>query len=259
MDEFYVLRQPLKGEAVTDYYVTSPLSEIQINVSRCGHIRGSNVPLAPIQVELKLLGKYWGDIAFGDADYLLVTGHFKQLYFANHLTGLGDFFPVQMSRVIPKRRAQNVPEYFLASVHTSRAALDDLASERIKEDLVTCDECRRGRIRAISRIVLEKGSWSGEDIFHARGATTEILTSKRFEQFCIENQLRGFLLVPALQYSFDFYNGSGGGFKLTPDGRWESVPRVDYPADWPTPAWQFEKWPPRGESYWPDTVKDKRR
>ncbi|MBI4719476.1 MAG: hypothetical protein HY763_16900 [Planctomycetes bacterium] len=59
-------------------------------------------------------------------------------------------------------------------------------------------------MRRWKRIVLEPETWSGEDIFIARGCSA-IITSERFRDFVERHKLLNIVLVPAEEYDYDFY------------------------------------------------------
>jgi hypothetical protein len=56
----------------------------------------------------------------------------------------------------------------------------------------------------IGRVVLEADTWSGEDVFRARGDSAIIVTS-RFQHMASESGILGALFVPASEYHIDFY------------------------------------------------------
>jgi hypothetical protein len=67
-------------------------------------------------------------------------------------------------------------------------------------DKPSCPECRSGTLLAINGIVVEKGTWSGEDIFYARGLPGIIITTSRFREFFDAHGISGGILVPAEEY-----------------------------------------------------------
>jgi hypothetical protein len=91
------------------------------------------------------------------------------------------------------------------SIARSRAAIDQIASEFVHESPVSCNECRVGSIKRWARIVLEEGSWSGEDVFFARGLCGQIITSERFKEFFDRNRINNGIVISAAKYSHDFY------------------------------------------------------
>jgi hypothetical protein len=159
-------------------------------------------------VELTVWGSEYGDVAFGPSDELLVSERFADLYKSQGLSGLEGFHKVKIVKV--KRRGDSrlrdsPPKYFCVEVKRSRAAIDIAASGLVLEAPPTCDECRSGLVMRTVGVVLEKGTWSGEDIFIARGLGGTILASERFKAFFDKYHVNNGVLVDARKYSFDFY------------------------------------------------------
>jgi hypothetical protein len=166
--------------------------------------------LPPHRAELEALGQDFGDIAFGPGLEFLVSEQFKEPWCKTELVGLEGFFPVEIAKVKKhKKIGGSVPNYFCVSVVRSRAAIDVVASGLERNDgtgAEVCPECRLGPgVRRAQRIVLEPSTWSGEDIFIARGLPGTYIASERFKGFCERNQMKNAVLIPALEYSFDFY------------------------------------------------------
>ncbi len=207
---FYVLENPQTGEtdAVTDFlpadgFITgeAPMCEA------CGRTIGMLTWEPPFEVEMRFWGKHHGDIAFHMAKEILVSQRFKDLFLQTGLTGLHGFFPAEVIKVTPKRMAKGLPRYYVARVQRASAAIDAEASGVEREEGVICETCREGGLlKSIKRVVLEEGTWQGEDLFIARGLPGDIITSKRFKEFCSVNGFKNVLLMDALQYSFDFYS-----------------------------------------------------
>lgn len=207
---FFVLANPkaADGDAVTDFIpVESSQTGPAPKCSACGKFIGMMPLVPPIRLEVQLWGKRWGDIAFGSGDQLLVSVEFKQLVSSAGLTGFERFDDVEIVTVKkPRSVSAGPPNYELASIQRSRAALDDKASGSVREEPRTCDECREGGIfKRVSRVVLEPESWSGEDIFFARGLPGVVLTSERFKPLCEENNAANCRLIEAGQFSFNHY------------------------------------------------------
>jgi hypothetical protein len=60
-------------------------------------------------------------------------------------------------------------------------------------------------LRRWQRVILEPGSWTGEDIFHARGLPATYITSERFKEVCERYRIANAVLIPAEEYGYDFY------------------------------------------------------
>jgi hypothetical protein len=57
-----------------------------------------------------------------------------------------------------------------------------------------------GQLRRFERIIVEEGSWSGEDVFVARGLPGVILVTSRFEEMCRINGMKNANFVLAATY-----------------------------------------------------------
>jgi hypothetical protein len=115
--------------------------------------------LPPIQVELELRGRAFGDVAWGVGDQLLVSERFKNAFEAEGLTGFDAFTPVEIARVVFRRGriSQPTPRYFLVLRSHSRAAIDDEASDLVRRQGWECNECLGGDVVRCKRIVLKPG------------------------------------------------------------------------------------------------------
>jgi hypothetical protein len=172
--------------------------------------------LPPIRVELETWGNEFGDFAFGPGDELLVSDRVLKLYEKARLTGLIDVCRVELAKVksFSKLCQPTPPSYHCCRVSRSRAAVDDKGSELEREEPWTCKECRLSTILRAKRVLFEPDSWSGEDVFVARGLPGFVLVSEAFERLCRSNQISNCLLVPAQEFSFDFVpweKRTGGG------------------------------------------------
>jgi hypothetical protein len=59
----------------------------------------------------------------------------------------------------------------------------------------------------LRRLVLEPGTWSGEDVFVARGLEGTIITSERFKEFCDREAFTNCVLIEAAHFHFDHFPG----------------------------------------------------
>jgi hypothetical protein len=211
--QFYVLENPrIKDSAfATDFLKEEPV--IQGEPSRCelcGRFVGMIPWLAPHRAMIEPWGREYGDIVFGFGFGLLVSEKFKNAWLRSTLKGLEGFDPVEILKVRKhKKIATPPPRYFLVSVQRSRAAIDAAASGLERDEsteVEVCPECRKGGgVKRTRRVVLQRSTWSGEDIFIARGLPGTYIASERFKDFCERNQVKNAVLIPALEYSFDFY------------------------------------------------------
>lgn len=159
--------------------------------------------LPPFNVELETEGNEFGHIAFSGSAHLLVTKYFIGVYKAAQLSGLQGFDSVTIIKVVTKRKlsGDQAPLDFQVRPVLSGAAVDDNASSIIRDPPSPCSECRLGgTIRRFERIILEAGSWSGEDIFFARGLPGVPLVSARFEDVCKRQGIKNANFVQASKF-----------------------------------------------------------
>lgn len=217
--KFFVLHNPAatRRREVTEYICAKPcnLGEAP-ECAACRDVIGVLEWLPPYRAQLKLWGGTFGDVVFGTGFKLLVSERFRTLWGDANLTGLDGFEPVEVTRVTRfgqgKKSRRRPPPYYCVSVARGRAAIDDARSGLEREDETTCPTCRLGRegiIKRTRRIVLERSTWSGEDVFIPRGLPGTYLASERFKRFCDQHKFANVLLIPAAEYGFDFYPDEG--------------------------------------------------
>jgi hypothetical protein len=212
--KLYVLQNPKVGrtDAVTDFMpVEGSRMGDAPQCGVCGKYLGLRPLLPPIRVELEAWGSRWGDVAFGTGDEILISHKLSTLFAESALVGFERIDPVEVMNFRRRRPVVgDPPQYFLAAIMRSRARLDELASGLVRDELPTCEECRVGGIvKRVERIVLDANTWSGEDLFFARGLPGTILASERFKRLCDDNDLSNCRLVPAQEFSFDDYPHEG--------------------------------------------------
>ena len=218
---FFVLEHPKDpvDDALTDYLPADGTTRGDApHCPKCAAAVGSKRWLPPMRVELETWGKRFGELAFGTGNSVLVAERFKDAFQSSGLTGFFEFAPAEVVKLIARRGKVPKPmrNYFVAIPGRSRAVVDDRASGIDYDRPWTCDECRGGLIMRLRRLVLEPNTWSGEDVFIARGLPGTIITSERFKEFCDRNAFSNCLLIEAERYHFDFYpwlrgNGAAGG------------------------------------------------
>jgi hypothetical protein len=206
--QFYVLDSFKQG--VRDTYASYAKGYNQGDAPRCpkcGEFVGLLTWLPPFRVELELWGTEFGDFVFGIGNDFLVSQKFKELYRREGLTGLSGLEPVEVVRIKSRRRKRpDPPPYFRAVVTRSRTAIDLKASEFEWLEPPTCLECRVANIVRWKRLVIEEGTWTGEDIFAARGLADTIV-SERFKEVCESDAIKNAIFIPAESYAHDFYPG----------------------------------------------------
>lgn len=222
---FYVLTTPKVEEGVegvTDFLTVLPPKEVGVwpHCPACGKCSGLRIWQAPYVAEIEFWTAVPGDIAFGGGDELLVSERFRDGFLAEGLSGLEGFGgPVTIERIYRYGRARRrkgwagptPPDYYCARPVMGPAAIDESASELVRQKGPwTCEVCRTGDTRSIKRVVLEPGTWAGEDIFLPRGLGST-LVSERFRDWYASRQFLNGTFIPAEQYGFDYslYGGAG--------------------------------------------------
>jgi len=216
---FFVLKNPNAGQgaAVTDFLpVDGSRTGEAPRCLVCGKYLGILPLLQPVSVELETWGTDFGDIAFGPGEELLVTDRFLRLYQGSGLSGLVEVAPAEIAKVESHQKLREPPpRYHCCRVGRSKAAVADAKCGLEREEPWTCEECWLGGIiKRAQRVVLEPSTWSGEDVFTARGLPGTVLVSENFETFFQQNRVSNCRLVPAEEFSFDHYprdkiNGHG--------------------------------------------------
>jgi hypothetical protein len=135
-----------------------------------------------------------------------VSERFAEAFQADGLTGLLGFHPVEMTRVrrrSTQSKAALVPRYFAVTACFGRGAVDEARSRLRRNKPVSCPECRSTGVDSIHGLVLEPGTWQGEDVFRPRGEQGSILVSERFAQFARRHGLKNMKLTPAGTFTWD--------------------------------------------------------
>jgi hypothetical protein len=202
MDEyaFYVLVSRLEGEAVTEFLFgkNTQFGEAPI-CSQCGRFLGGRDWLPPYEVDIECFGKRVGDLAFG-SDLFLVSPRFKDVYVDAKLKGLSGFHPVQiLSFKNGEKMVGEKPDYLKVDVFRGDIAIDPIASGDEWEGKDTCPCCLLGnRLKRRRRIVIDERTWSGEDVFFARGAPGQLIVSNRFKKVCEANGVTNAVMIPSV-------------------------------------------------------------
>ncbi len=188
----------------------------------CGCFLGLLTWLPPYRVELETYGKEYGDI-MRIGDDLVVSTRFRRLYESNDLRGLTGFEPVEVVKLRHRRKRLGAsPTYFKATIMRVQTTVDHEASGKqwapecmLGGDLenqewplgeLLCAVClnRKGIFVRQKRLVIQPGTWTGEDIFHARGGATFVVT-ERFKDVCETHGVKNVVFIPAEDYEVDYY------------------------------------------------------
>ena len=133
---------------------------------------------------------------------LLMSEKFRWLYEENGLQGPRDFQEVEVAKVIKHRRFRgNPPKYFKLTILRDKVRIDQQKSEfEWKTDAPVCPYCLwppgGATLKSYKRLVIEEGSWNGNDIFKAHGSPESFLVTERFKNVCESNALKNIEFHP---------------------------------------------------------------
>jgi hypothetical protein len=97
------------------------------------------------------------------------------------------------------------PPYLHVTIARSRAAVDEGRSSISRGRQPTCPECRSDGIDAVHGFALEAVTWTGEDVFRARGLPGIAIASARFHDLVHEHRLTNIRLERTEAYEWDAY------------------------------------------------------
>ncbi len=202
---FFVLKNPKVKEssAVTDFLPTdgSRTGEAP-RCPVCGRFIAMRPLLSPVAVEIETWGTMYGDIAFGPSNEILMAERLCTFFFTKGFTGLVD---IGRAEVVECRKHKQIsapqPLYRCCRPITGKAAVDDAKSKLVRDKPSDCLECRLGGIiKSMDRLVLEAGTWSGEDIFFARGLPGTRIVSERVKILCENEGMSNCCFVPIAEF-----------------------------------------------------------
>ncbi len=165
-----------------------------VRCTKCGAAMTSLQWLPPYDV--KLSKSVFGDFVFGTIEPFLVSELFKTAYDASGLIGITEFNLVKIKEVNGKRKLNSPPNYFYARVGISEAQIDEKKSKLIRTGGEQCDQCKLGGIISnYQGLYLDEDTWSGEDIFYAKGLPGVLFVTERFKDFVDINNYTNLELV----------------------------------------------------------------
>lgn len=149
--------------------------------------------------------KKWGDFLWGAGFHLMVSQRFKDIYKLENLRGVEKFYPpAEIVRVGRQKRGDlpsELPTYHLIQVEWNGANLDDERSQAVRRR-PDCSFCR-GSVKAHRGVFLKEETWTGADIFIARGLNGVLIGSERLKQTSEQNNLKNIQFIPAEKYMYD--------------------------------------------------------
>jgi hypothetical protein len=204
---FFVLQEDMHGPYDTEFDEVEPANLTDApRCPQCGGAIGMMTWLPPYRVELELHGRNLGDFVEGPGYDVLISERFAEAFRAEGLTGLLGFHPVEVVRVRKVRKGPKpaqVPPYFAVTACYGRGTVDEARSRLRRNKPITCPECRSTGVDSIHGLVLEPGTWQGEDIFRPRGLRGILFVSERFAGFIQRHSLTNMKLTPSEQFVWD--------------------------------------------------------
>jgi hypothetical protein len=215
MNRFYVLK-PAGGISFGTKWayaeLVQPVNRGQTEeCPHCGGIVSGMEWLPPHKVKLSSAKpEKWGDFLWGAGFKLIVSARFKEIYDREDISGISRFYPpieiVRTGKLKTGVFTAPLPEYRLVHFPWGGANQDDIASqtEFNKPGGITCQYHRGGVVvKKQKRIILEKGSWDGADIFIPRGSPVMAMVSEKFKLVAEEYELTNIWMIPAEKYGYD--------------------------------------------------------
>jgi hypothetical protein len=170
----------------------------------CNTPVGMKVWEPPFRVKIQFWGTRHGDIAYF-MDDLLVSERLVDMIRSESLTGIDIISEATVSEVSPKRMAHEIPRYFIGRIRRTEAIFDHVASGAEYRRMWTCTECRIGEMNRHKRVSLIPNTWTGEDLFIAKGLPGVFLTSSRFHDFARSHGFLNVHLIRASEYGVDWF------------------------------------------------------
>jgi hypothetical protein len=213
MNEFYVL-EPVDGFFGTKWAYADKTDPVNLgNCDRCP-VCGGAVSLLqwlpPHQVKLSSAKpEKWGDLLWVGGTNVAVSARFKDAFASEGLRGICSFTPIEIVRYGTKKTGDfpvPPPQYLTIRVEWGGANQDDTASEvsHLSLEMIECSFCRKGGSGwKQERVVIEDGSWNGDDIFRPRGAPVTLMVSQRFKDVFERNGFQNAWFIPGSKYGFD--------------------------------------------------------
>lgn len=201
---FYVFERWPQTRYDTDFVDAEPSNTGEpARCPKCGRPIGMLPWLPPFRAELRIYGQTFGDVAYGPAGNILVSARFAETYQLERLVGLVGFEAVEIVGV--QRRGgsgadQPTPRYVHAAITAGGAVIDEARSRLRRSGPVTCDVCRSDGLDTVTGFLLDKGTWTGEDVFYPRGLSGIAVASERFRDFIARHQFTNVNLIPTQEY-----------------------------------------------------------
>jgi hypothetical protein len=204
--KFFVMKQENRGGLRALATDASPVS-LQTGEAPycplCGAAMGWLSWLPPRRVKLRALSGVLTDFV-SDGGWDLVSGEVCEGIRNRGIRTAATFPPVEIVSVRPARLMRPDRRYYFLDLPISAAGLDEEKSGlvyKVREPY--CNYCG-GRIKKSRKcVVLEEGTWQGEDLFIPR-KTGDIVVTENFVDMCLEAEFTGARFIPAEEAGFEF-------------------------------------------------------
>lgn len=201
--DFFVLESARWSQFDTEYlptkdarYGDAPRREA------CGAFTGSMRWLPPFRVELILHGSRWGDFAFFGPEAFLLSEHALHAWRESGLSGLT---PVDAVEVVAVKARSTPPPYYHVEVARDAASVDESRSAIVRIDPGSCDVCRSSIIDGIQGFSIDADSWTGEDVFIARGLPGTVVVTARVQEWIEVKNLSNARVTATPSFVWDPY------------------------------------------------------
>lgn len=154
----------------------------------CGVFIGMLPWLPPFRVELELFEDEWEDRVHLSGQEFLVSEAYVRLHQSKGFTGLAPFESVEVLSIKYRTKARPAPPmYFVTKVLKSDARIDDAASELKRwPGKPWCPRCGGSSETSRERLILERGTWQGEDWFEPQNLSKAIATDRVVQSIAAE-------------------------------------------------------------------------
>lgn len=162
--------------------------------------------LPPYQGEVEVHGEVLGDVIAVTGDDMIISERLAESFRAEGLTGWGGFHPVDILRIRKKRGRQEqggIPRYFVVTPCFGQGAVDEEHSRLRRNEPMACAACRYAALDSIHGFILERSTWTGEDVFRPRGLQGCIVVSERFAGLVRRHGFTNMELIPTEAYVWD--------------------------------------------------------
>lgn len=159
--------------------------------------------LPPYRVILE--NQIYGDFIYGSFTEMLASEKFMSAYKKSSLKGIADFHLVKIVKIRHKKKNDlKPPQYYKIQIIRTETLIDEKLSSFEREfdfGQTYCETCRIGGvINSFNGIFLIESTWTGEDIFYAKGLPGEIIVTQDFVDFASNCKFTNIDFVKAIKY-----------------------------------------------------------